>query len=97
MAFSLTPALRDFAVAVAEMTEALGRPPTYQEIADDVGYASKSTVFHFAKGLYERGWLEEPARGKSRLVLTRIPPAPPEPAVEITAAGRQALAEAWVV
>ena len=96
MAFSLTPALRDVAVAIAEMTAALGRPPTYQEVADEMGYSSKSQVFNFARCLYERGWLAEPVRGKSILRLTRIPPTPPEPGIAVTDAGRRALAEAWV-
>lgn len=96
MAFSLTPALRDFAVAIAETTEALGRPPTYQEMVDEMGYSSKSQVFNFAGCLYERGWLAEPVRGKSRLRLTQAPPAPPEPEIAVTDAGRRALAEEWV-
>lgn len=96
MAYSLTPALRDFAVAIAQMTETLGRPPTYQEMLDDVGYSSKSEVVDFARELYERGWLAEPEPGKSKLRLIQIPPAPPEPEVVITGAGRQALAEKWV-
>ena len=91
MVWSLTPALRDFAVAIDEMTEALGRPPTYQEIAGEMGYSSKSQVHGFAKGLFERGWLKAPVRGKRVLVLLKVPPASPEPEIEVTGDGRLAL------
>lgn len=83
----LTATQRDFAGAVEEMTEALGRPPSYREVCAELD-CSVSEVRRLALRLVDRGFIAAPPRGqKLKLVLSR--PAPPldETPVAITLGG----------
>lgn len=88
----LTRVQQETVGVIAELTEMFGRPPTFGEVGAELDL-NRGNVFQIAARLRERGWLAT----KGKLVLTQTARLLPEPEVEITEAGRQALTEARAV
>jgi len=80
----LTRKQRDFHLALADLAEELGRPPGLREAARLTGM-KLTPAAEAARHLRERGMIGE------GLALVRAP-APPAETLEITPAGRAALA-----
>lgn len=91
--YTLTPMQRLCALAIAELTEADGRAPTYAEIAAELD-TNPGNVHALVAGLAERGWLTFRRYQPRSIRLLRVPEPLPEFDVEVTPAGRMAADEA---
>lgn len=90
--YGLTRSQLDCLCVITELTEATGVSPSYLEIAHEMGYSGKTAVHAMVTILAEKGWIDHlPARARSLRVLQR-PALPDGFAVELTEAGRKALA-----
>jgi SOS-response transcriptional repressor LexA len=64
----LTPSQRKVYAAVVDLHARHGRPPTYTELLEATGYASKSTIWWCLYALEAAGWIEPRSSGKGQVV-----------------------------
>ncbi len=87
MPMSLTNDQAHVVRVFAELANHMGCAPTMEEIAAELDLG-KSDIARYLDQLDDRGWLwRDPGRARGTRLLADPPPAPPEYAVELTAAG----------
>ncbi|HZS84414.1 MAG TPA: hypothetical protein VFA50_16180 [Stellaceae bacterium] len=75
--YGLTRQMRDCLLIIQEFHDALGRSPTYVEIAHELELASKSSINRLMTSLEERGYVSRsPARGT--ITVLKLIPMPEE-------------------
>lgn len=89
--FGLTPTQASVLRVIQELTALDGCSPTYEQIARECGFSSKSNVAYTIKLLIDRGHLAHLPRQSRSLVVLREIPALPDFEFEVTAAGRAAV------
>lgn len=72
--FGLTRMQRDAMRVIQELGDAAGVPPSYDEIAHELGLAYRSAVVRIVDVLCERGYLARKVNhARSLTVLARVP------------------------
>jgi SOS-response transcriptional repressor LexA len=70
----ITRAQRDTMRIIQELTDAAGVPPSFREIANELGVRSNCSVASLIDGLVDRGYLgRAPGRARSLTVLRPVP------------------------
>ncbi len=70
--YVLTNRQRQILKFITAYVEAQGYPPSVQEIGDEVGLDSKSSVHHHLKALERKGYLRR-AAGRARAMSVTVP------------------------
>lgn len=70
MNHTMTEAQRKVAKCVVELTSINNRPPTRQEITDQMGFKSANTVYEHLRLLHKKGYVNLHARIHRGIVVT---------------------------
>ena len=83
MPYGLTRTQYDALCIIQELIDTTGIAPSYQEIADELGYTNRGQVPKILRALKERGYIDYLPRRARSISLSRRVPYPPELVGEI--------------